>query len=68
MTQTTNLTKLGSGNYPAAVKEYLWNWKETQIKVIYETRGTGKSCIATAGFQYGFDARRNASFSRIVSS
>ncbi|MEG4958770.1 MULTISPECIES: alpha/beta hydrolase [unclassified Microcoleus] len=50
MTQTTNLTKSGSGNYPAAVQEYLWNWKETQIKVIYETRGQGNPVLLLPAF------------------
>jgi len=50
MTQTTNLTKLGSGNYPAAVQEYLWNWKERQIKVIYETRGHGNPVLLLPAF------------------
>jgi pimeloyl-ACP methyl ester carboxylesterase len=50
MTQTTNLTKSNSGNYPAAVQEYLWNWKETQIKVIYETRGQGNPVLLLPAF------------------
>ena len=50
MTQTTNLTKSNSGNYPAAVQEYLWNWKETQIKVIYETRGQGNHVLLLPAF------------------
>ena len=50
MTQTTNLTKSGSGNYPAAVQEYIWNWKETQIKVIYETRGQGNPVLLLPAF------------------
>ncbi|MBD1826009.1 alpha/beta hydrolase [Microcoleus vaginatus GB1-A2] len=50
MTQTTNLTKSGSGNYPAAVQEYLWNWKGTQIKVIYETRGQGNPVLLLPAF------------------
>ena len=50
MTQTTNLTKSSSGNYPAAVQEYLWNWKETQIKVIYETRGQGNPVLLLPAF------------------
>jgi pimeloyl-ACP methyl ester carboxylesterase len=50
MTQSTNLTKSNSGNYPAAVQEYLWNWKETQIKVIYETRGQGNPVLLLPAF------------------
>jgi len=50
MTQTTDLTKSGSGNYPAAVQEYLWNWKDTQIKVIYETRGQGNPVLLLPAF------------------
>ncbi|MEG4584509.1 alpha/beta hydrolase [Microcoleus sp. MOSTC5] len=50
MTQTTDLTKSSSGNYPAAVQEYLWNWKETQIKVIYETRGQGNPVLLLPAF------------------
>ncbi|MEG4810168.1 alpha/beta hydrolase [Microcoleus sp. F8-D3] len=50
MTQTTNLTKSGSSNYPAAVQEYIWNWQETQIKVIYETRGQGNPVLLLPAF------------------
>lgn len=50
MTQTTDLTKSNSGNYPAAVQEYLWNWKETQFKVIYETRGKGTPVLLLPAF------------------
>lgn len=50
MTQTTDLTKSNSGNYPATVQEYLWNWKETQFKVIYETRGKGTPVLLLPAF------------------
>ncbi|MGB8689919.1 MAG: alpha/beta hydrolase [Microcoleus sp.] len=50
MTQTTDLTKPSSGNYPATVQEYLWNWKETQFKVIYETRGKGTPVLLLPAF------------------
>ncbi len=50
MTQTTDLTKSNFGNYPAAVQEYIWNWKETQIKVIYETRGQGNPVLLLPAF------------------
>ena len=50
MTQTTDLTKSNSGNYSAAVQEYLWNWKETQIKVVYETRGQGTPVLLLPAF------------------
>lgn len=50
MTQTTDLTKSNSGNYPAAVQEYLWDWKETQFKVIYETRGKGTPVLLLPAF------------------
>ncbi|MEG4147745.1 alpha/beta hydrolase [Microcoleus sp. Pol12B5] len=50
MTQTTNSTKSDSGNYPAAVQQYLWNWKETKIKVIYETRGQGNPVFLLPAF------------------
>ncbi|MEG3843385.1 alpha/beta hydrolase [Microcoleus sp. herbarium14] len=49
MTQTTDLTKSNSG-YPAAVQEYLWKWKATQIKVIYETRGQGTPVLLLPAF------------------
>lgn len=50
MTQTTDLTKINSRNYPAAVQKYLWNWKETQIEVIYETRGRGNPVLLLPAF------------------
>lgn len=50
MTQTTNLTKSGSENYSTAVQEYIWNWQETQIKVIYETRGQGNPVLLLPAF------------------
>jgi pimeloyl-ACP methyl ester carboxylesterase len=50
MTQTTDLTNSNSGNYSAAVQEYLWNWKETQIKVVYETRGQGTPVLLLPAF------------------
>ncbi len=50
MTQTTDLKKSNSGNYSAAVQEYLWNWKETQIKVVYETRGQGTPVLLLPAF------------------
>lgn len=50
MTQITDLTKSNSGNYSAAVQEYLWNWKETQIKVVYETRGQGTPVLLLPAF------------------
>jgi len=49
MTQTTDLTKVNSG-YPAAVQEYLWYWKETPIKVVYETRGKGTPVLLLPAF------------------
>ena len=50
MTQTADLTQSNSSNYPATVQEYLWNWKETQIKVIYETRGQGNPVLLLPSF------------------
>lgn len=50
MTQTTDLTKSNSGNYSATVQEYLWTWKETQFKVIYETRGKGNPVLLLPAF------------------
>jgi pimeloyl-ACP methyl ester carboxylesterase len=50
MTQTTDLTKSGSGNYPATVQKYLWNWKDTEIQVIYETRGQGNPVLLLPAF------------------
>jgi pimeloyl-ACP methyl ester carboxylesterase len=50
MTQTTDLTKSNSGNYPAAVQEYIWKWQETEIKVIYETRGKGNPVLLLPAF------------------
>lgn len=49
MTQTTDLTT-NSRNYPAIVGEYLWNWQDTQIKVIYETRGQGNPVLLLPAF------------------
>jgi pimeloyl-ACP methyl ester carboxylesterase len=50
MTQTTDLTQTNYSNYPATVEEYLWNWKKTQIKVIYETRGQGNPILLLPAF------------------
>lgn len=50
MTQTTDLTKSNSGNYPATVQKYLWKWKATQIQVIYETRGQGNPVLLLPAF------------------
>ncbi|MBE9122438.1 alpha/beta hydrolase [Tychonema sp. LEGE 07199] len=50
MIQTADLTKSNSSNYPATVQKYLWNWKETQIEVIYETRGGGKPVLLLPAF------------------
>jgi hypothetical protein len=50
MTQTTDLTKSGSGNYPATVQKYLWKWKATEIQVIYETRGQGNPVLLLPAF------------------
>ena len=50
MTQTTDLTKTNYSNYPATVEEYIWNWKETPIKVIYETRGQGNPILLLPAF------------------
>lgn len=50
MTQTTDLTITNSSKYPATVKKYLWNWKETQIEVIYETRGQGNPVLLLPAF------------------
>ena len=49
MTQATDLTKSNSG-YPVAVQEYLWHWKETPIKVVYETIGKGTPVLLLPAF------------------
>jgi pimeloyl-ACP methyl ester carboxylesterase len=50
VTQTTDLTKTNSSNYPATVQKYLWNWQGTQIQVIYETRGQGNPILLLPAF------------------
>ncbi|NJR22828.1 MAG: alpha/beta hydrolase [Richelia sp. CSU_2_1] len=51
MTQTTNLTtQTNSGNYPATVEKYLWNWQGRAIEIIYETRGQGKPVLLLPAF------------------
>ena len=50
MTQTADLTQSNSGKYTATVQEYLWKWKGTQIKVIYETRGQGNTVLLLPAF------------------
>jgi pimeloyl-ACP methyl ester carboxylesterase len=50
VTQTTDLTKTNSSNYPATVQKYLWHWKGTQIEVIYETRGQGNPVLLLPAF------------------
>lgn len=50
MTQTIDLTQTNSSNYPATVQQYLWNWKETPIEVIYETRGQGNPVLLLPAF------------------
>ena len=49
MTQTTDLTT-NSSNDSATVREYLWNWQNTQIKVIYESRGQGNPVLLLPAF------------------
>jgi pimeloyl-ACP methyl ester carboxylesterase len=50
VSQTADVTQSNSGSYPATVQEYLWNWKGTQIKVIYETRGQGNTVLLLPAF------------------
>lgn len=50
MSQTTDLTITNSSKNSATAGEYLWNWKETQIKVIYETRGKGNPVLLLPAF------------------
>jgi pimeloyl-ACP methyl ester carboxylesterase len=50
VTQTTDLTKTNSSNYPATVQKYLWHWQGTQIEVIYETRGQGNPVLLLPAF------------------
>jgi pimeloyl-ACP methyl ester carboxylesterase len=50
VTQTTDLTKTNSSNYPPTVQKYLWNWKGMEIEVIYETTGQGNPVLLLPAF------------------
>lgn len=50
MTQTTDLTKTNSVNYSGTVKEYIWQWKGTSIKVVCETTGEGSPVLLLPAF------------------